>query len=272
MDRILLPWCDRMSQVAHTRQLSLAAITISGSDAREFLQSQLTVDVETIREGQLQAAAWCSPNGRVDAVMLVSLDQLQSTLILPETLAETVFKRARMYSIGRQVDIAYGPEVRGCQPAAAGDDARSLALALDQTRRLMIAPRETANTAENNAWPLPVDWLRADIECGMPWILPETSGMFLPQMIGLDALGGLSYKKGCFPGQEVIARVHYRGRVTRRLTRFRLQTDRPPSPGTTFELAGSQACVLYAVSSADAEGTSDGLAVVSADAGKLESG
>jgi len=88
----------------------------------------------------------------------------------------------------------------------------------------------------------------------------------LPQMIGLEALGGLSYKKGCFPGQEVIARVHYRGRVTRRLARFTLKSDRPPSPGTTFELAGKPACVLYGVAGADAAGEFDGLAVVSADA------
>lgn len=254
-----------MSRFADTPQLSLAVITISGPDTSAFLQSQLTLDVEGIARGQLQPGAWCSPDGRVDAVLLVALDNEHATLVLPESLAANMFKRARMYSIGRKVEIAYGAEIRGCGPAN-GTGQRALSLSLDQERVLVFADRHDATTPPTDAWPLPTDWLRADIECRMPWILPETARMFLPQMLGLEALGGLSYRKGCFPGQEVIARVHYRGRVTRRISRFRLQSDRPPAPGTGFELVDTPACVLYAAASTDVHGTSDGLAVVAADA------
>ena len=100
----------------------------------------------------------------------------------------------------------------------------------------------------------------------MPWILPETARAHLPQMLGLEALGGLSYRKGCFPGQEVIARVHYRGRVTRRTSRFRLAADSPPVPGTEFQLAGKSAQVLYAIADPAEPGGVLGLAVVASEA------
>ena len=254
-----------MSRVEDTSRISLAAMTISGPDTSAFLQSQLTLDVERIARGQLQPGAWCSPDGRVDAVLPVALDDQHATLVAPEALIASLVKRARMYSIGRKVEIAYGPGIRaGDKATDAGD--RALTLSWDPDRALFLANPEKSGTPQGAAWPLPIDWLRADIESHMPWILPETARMFLPQMLGLEALGGLSYRKGCFPGQEVIARVHYRGRVTRRIARFRLQSDQPPAPGTAFEMVDTPACVLYAIASADADGTSDGLAVVAADA------
>jgi len=245
--------------------MSLAAMTIAGPDTSAFLQSQLTLDVESIPRGQMQPGAWCSPDGRVDAVVPVALDDQQATLVAPEALIASLVKRARMYSIGRKVEISYGPGIRGgSKTTGAGD--RALTLSWDPDRAFFLADPKKSEALQGDAWPAPVDWLRADIECHMPWLLPDTARMFLPQMLGLEALGGLSYRKGCFPGQEVIARVHYRGRVTRRIARFRLQSDQPPAPGTAFELAESPACVLYAVASADADGTSDGLAVVATDA------
>jgi len=255
-----------MSQPEYIPTISLTTIAISGPDAAAFMQSQLTLDIEQIEQGRLYPAAWCSPDGRADIVLLVAVEDGQVTLVLPAALVETARKRAGMYSIGRRVETAKLSE----QVRPAPSDlrpGRTLALSFEPGRSLVIASPERSGNAADAAAPLPVEWLGADIACGMPWILPETAGMFLPQMLGLDALGGLSYRKGCFPGQEVIARVHYRGRVTRRLSRFRLQSDGPPAPGTEFEIAGKPACVLYAVADAGRHGESQGLAVVPAHAG-----
>ncbi|MBS3742934.1 MAG: folate-binding protein YgfZ [Wenzhouxiangellaceae bacterium] len=253
-----------MSRDDHAPEISLATITITGPDAVAFAQSQLTLDVEGIDDTLLHPAAWCRPDGRVDAVLLVAVGHRNVSLVLPRSLAESAFKRARMYSIGRKVEIAAGPAVRGGGPTASAGEC-ALALSCDSGRALILAELDNPDAAESAAWSLPADWLHADVDCGMPWILPETAGMFLPQMLGLEALGGLSYRKGCFPGQEVIARVHYRGRLTRRLAGFRLRASQPPLPGTTFELADKPAVILYAVARSGSNDASDGLAVVSTD-------
>lgn len=258
-----------MSRVEHSPEISLTAITISGPDAIAFMQSQLTVDVEDISDKHLHPAAWCSPDGRVGMVVLVAAEIQRVTLVLPATLAESALKRARMYSIGRKVEINNGPAILGPERSNRANraGARALALSCDAQRSLALAEPPEAETHASDPWPLPADWLRSDIECGIPWILPETAGMFLPQMLGLEELGGLSYKKGCFPGQEVIARVHYRGRVTRRPARFRLATDHPPAPGSEFQVAGKPAVVLYAAPNNDQGDESVGLAVVAGEAG-----
>jgi len=79
------------------------------------------------------------------------------------------------------------------------------------------------------------DWKRLDIEAGVPTIYPETQDRFVAQMCNLDALGGISFDKGCYTGQEIIARVHYRGAVKRHMTVERL-AQAAPAPGQALEL------------------------------------
>lgn len=252
-----------MSQLDHIPSIRLRAIEVTGPDAIAFMQSQLTIDVEAIADARLHPTAWCRPDGRADAVLLIGVRSDGVWLVLPESLVAPTSKRARMFSIGRKValepDVAASPALG---PAAQGR--RALELAQDPDRALVPGEADDATGIDSHVLPDP--WLQADIESAMPWILPETAGAYLPQMLGLEALGGLSYRKGCFPGQEVIARVHYRGRVTRRTARFRLAADTPPEPGRTFELAGKPAQVLYAVAEAGEPGSVVGLAVVAAEA------
>jgi len=256
-----------MSQLDHIPSVRLRAIEVTGPDAVSFMQSQLTIDVAGIVDShshpRLHPAAWCSPDGRVDAVLLIGVDDERIWLVLPEALAAPMLKRARMFSIGRKVAIE--PDVAAYPVLAASpQEPRALHLALDPQRSLL--PGKPGDDAGDGAGPLSDEWLQADIESAMPWILPETSRAYLPQMLGLEALGGLSYKKGCFPGQEIIARVHYRGRITRRTVRFRLAADSPPPPGREFEVAGRPAQVLYAVAESGTSGSVLGLAVVAAEA------
>jgi len=256
-----------MSQLEHIPSVRLRAIEVTGPDAIAFMQSQLTIDVEAIADSLLHPAAWCRPDGRADAVLLIGVDDERVWLVLPEALVAPTLKRARMFSIGRKVTLE--PDVAACPAFGTGaqgqpQEQRTLRLALDPNRSLLPGrPGEDAGNAEAA---LSDAWLQADIDCAMPWVLPETAGAFLPQMLGLEALGGLSYKKGCFPGQEVIARVHYRGRVTRRTVRFRMAAESPPPPGREFELAGKSGRVLYAVAEPGKPGSVTGLAVVAEDA------
>lgn len=252
-----------MSQLEHIPSVRLRAIEVTGPDALPFMQSQLTIDVGAITDSRLHPAAWCSPDGRAQAVLLIGVDNKSVWLVLPEALVAPTVKRARMFSIGRQValekDVAADPV-----GASTVREARMLKLAIDPDRSYLLGAGDGGTGS--NAAGLPDEWLQADINNAMPWLLPETAGAYLPQMLGLEALGGLSYKKGCFPGQEVIARIHYRGRVTRRTTQFRLAADSPPPPGREFELAGKPAGVLYAVAEPGKPKSVIGLAVVAAEA------
>lgn len=247
-----------MSRHEHIPEIRLRAIPVTGPDAAAFMQAQLTADLDVMDEDLLHPAAWCSPDGRVDTVLLVARETDRVTLVLPEVMVPKTFKRARMYSIGRNVTIEDDVAVRPVS-GPAPENGRALALAFDRARLLQVDDAGPGG-------PLPAEWLGADIESGMPWIVAENAGAFLPQMLGLEALGGLSYRKGCFPGQEVIARVHYRGRVTRRTSQFRLRTGAPPAPGTEFDLAGKPARVLYAIAVDGPHAATIGLAVVAAEA------
>lgn len=271
-----------MSQREPIPAIQLRAIFVTGPDAQAFLQSQLTIDLDAVSGSRLYPTAWCSPDGRVDTVMLLATRGDDVSLVMPEPMLPGTRRRIDMYRIGRDVEIgrpcparpANGP-TRGPTSGPANDGASSntavFELAFDAGRALVVDERADGDdpgseSGGESAGALPADWLRADIGQRMPWVLPATSKAFLPQMLGLEALGGLSYTKGCFPGQEVIARVHYRGRVKRRTVTFRLDAHRPPDPGTEFELAGKPATVLYAVAEPCADGLIAGLAVVAAEA------
>lgn len=251
-----------MSQPDQIPAIRLRAIQVSGPDAIAFMQSQLTLDVAGINDSQLHPTAWCSPNGRADVVLLIGVTDDTVNLVMPEPLVAPTLKRARMFSIGREVllndDIAVFP----ADPESTGGQC-GLPLAYDSGRSLRVEAVEGGSGALSDT--LSPEWLSADIECGMPWTMPETASAYLPQMLGLEALGGLSYKKGCFPGQEVIARVHYRGRVKRRTAKFRLAASAPPPPGQAFSVADKPAQVLYAVTEPGTAGSVIGLAVVAAE-------
>lgn len=228
-----------MSQSEPENDIALTAVSVSGRDAAAFLQSQLTLDVESVPEDRLRPCAWCRPDGRADAVMLIGRSAGQWWLILPADIAAPVAKRMSMFSIGRQVELDAG------RAAVAGEGAGTMVLDYDAGRAVSIVEPDAAR-------PLPRDWVRRDIARGVPWLFADTRGEFLPQMLGLEALRGLSYGKGCYPGQEVIARVHYRGRVTRRTACFRLRDVPPPAPGAAADVDGDSGTVLYATEDADA--------------------
>lgn len=240
-----------MSQSESRQSFALGAISITGRDAAAFVQSQLTLDADSLPEDLLRPCAWCRPDGRVEAVLLVAHRGGRWWLVVPEPIVQSVGKRLRMFSIGREIELDLD------QAAHPSDDEDAIELEYDRDRALRVEPgaRRQALSAE---------WLRCDIDSAMPWLLHATQGEFLPQMLGLEALAGLSYSKGCYPGQEVIARVHYRGRVTRRTMRFHLDARRPPRPGAAADIDGERASVLYAVS-AQTGGPVAGLAVVPAD-------
>jgi folate-binding protein YgfZ len=175
--------------------LAYATIVVSGTDAEEFLQGQLTVDVRQLDSSEPRRSAWCNPKGRVICIMMLAKDAAGFTLTLPAELAEHVVQRLTMFRFRSKVDF----EIR----EASADE------------------RGSGGSLE--------EWRLEQLRAGVPEIFGAQSEQFTPHMLNLDLLDAVSLDKGCYTGQEIIARTHYRGATKRRLHRF--ESSEPVSPG-----------------------------------------
>jgi len=183
---------------------TLSTIAVTGADAFEFLQGQLTNDLNRLRAEDEILAAWCNPKGRVICLFRIARDGDDYLLSLPTELADAVVKRMTMFRFRAKVDLA----VEQATPAKLG----------------------IHGSVE--------DWRVDNLRKGIPEIGTAQSEEFTPHMLNLDLLGAASIDKGCYPGQEVVARTHYRGKTKRRMLRF--ESEIPVSAGDKV-LAGDRA-------------------------------
>ncbi len=193
----------------------LVSFSIEGSDAREFSQSQFTVGVDSLTRDRWFPLAWCEPRGRVLAFMMGRASENGVDLVLPASLADSVSKRLALFTIGRSVEISAPAPVAGSFDA----DSDMPPLANDESRAMSTGAQAPADAAELHRW------RTLDLCQGLPWLEPDSSAQHLPQWLGLERLGALVYDKGCYPGQEVIARLHYRGSLKYRLAGLRLDSN-----------------------------------------------
>ena len=234
----------------------LASLLIVGDDAKTFAQAQFTSDMANTPENHWFPTAWCDPKGRVLSVMLAKCREGVVELICPASQIDLLLHRLPMFAIGRKVQVSAGDGVCGCLDHDQSDGA----LAFDPGRGLRLMSEGTGAGLGQLQ-----QWRHADLEAGIPWLSPETSAEHLPQALGLEALDAISYSKGCYPGQEVIARVHYLGKVKHRTTRVAFEGEDPLPSGTLLidEQDKRLGQLLWSVAG---KGESSGLAVVYAGA------
>ncbi len=238
----------------------LGLIEARGADASAFLQGQLSNDVRKVGASQAQLSSYNTPKGRMLAVLHVLRDGDAFLLELHRSLLETTLKRLRMYVLRSKVTLAEAADRALLGVAGPGAATRLAALDLavpvlplgcawtdgvGVMRRLGDAPRYSVLAPAARLAQLQQrlaatagaedDWKRLDIEAGVPTVYPETQDHFVAQMCNLDALGGISFDKGCYTGQEIIARVHYRGAVKRHMSRV-LTPQAGVAPGSSFAL------------------------------------
>ncbi len=179
------------------------AIRFSGPDARSFLQGQLTNDMRALSPDKPLLAAHCNPQGRVVAVMTLLEDGADIVALLPASMVTRTMDKLRRYVLRAKVTM---------------NDA-------------------TADTfAQGIRQPDTTEFRLQDIAAGLPRIHAQTSETFVAQMLNLDLLGGISFDKGCYTGQEIVARAHYRGAVKRRMQRFRTLQPMELVPGSDGRL------------------------------------
>ena len=208
----------------------LAVLTVSGNDAAKFLQGQITCNVHDITATQSYLGAMCNPKGRTISTFLLVKSADDLLLILPNELLTTVKERLQKYIMRSDVTLIdssdnlclLGLDFIDTSHRFLATDVQDSAVWIDfGNRYLLIADVNNAINlwqkysaqgfqASNSA-----QWRYLDIVSGIPWLNLETSEQFIPQMLNIDKLGGISLTKGCYTGQEIVARTHYLGKAKR---------------------------------------------------------
>lgn len=269
-------------------------LRVSGADAVTFLQGQFTTDLRLLADGRTQLSACCTNQGRVIAI--VRFRQLDETIyaLVPTDLLPRLATQLRKFILRSRVEVLQAADlhVGAMIPGPSGSGtARHI---FDEAAMTMspvplagstaivtfqYAPGREVIAAPPAAWraisglslsrPSPrsqAAWLAADIEAGLPLVSAATTEQFIPQMLNLDLLDGVSFTKGCYTGQEIVARTQHLGRVKRRTMRFRLPPGPAPEPLQNLLLDGTKAAdvlmtattpegvELLAVTNLDAQG------------------
>ncbi|MCX7627471.1 MAG: folate-binding protein [Methylophilaceae bacterium] len=241
----------------------LGLIAFTGEDAQSFLQGQLTNDVRLISADRSQLAGYCTAKGRLLATFLLWKTNDGYCGQLHGAIAATVQKRLGLYVLRAKVSIT-DVAARWGRLGIAGTDCVTLLEAcfgslpqqpMDTLRheditliRLhdggtprfqIIAPAHTipalrARFERDCRMVEPAYWEWLEIRAGIPQIGPGTQEEFVPQMVNLDLLDGISFKKGCYIGQEIVARTHYLGKVKRRTHLAHVDVAQPPPAGTAI--------------------------------------
>jgi folate-binding protein YgfZ len=227
-----------MTEPTSLRLADWGVIRAQGADAASFLHSQLTQDFALLDRAHARLAGFCTAKGRLLATLVGWRGGDDEILLaLPaETLAATL-KRLSMFVLRAKcklTDASGEFAVHGLLGTSAAEpwtlvrDGDAVQVALPGSgRALRIQPADAPAPA--GAPVTADDWAFAEAEAGMAWVRGATVEAFVPQMINFEVLGGVSFKKGCYPGQEIVARSQYRGTLKRRLQVF--ETDTPAAVG-----------------------------------------
>ncbi len=243
-------------------------IKAEGDDAQTFLHNQFTNDLKQgVSESNSQLSAYCSPKGRILALFRIFKQGDAYYMVMPKDTLEATLKRLRMFVLMSKVTLADVSDEIVCLGFSGPQSEEKLKALLDDVpahvdgvcthgdttvirvpgplpRFEIISPlveaeklqdelSKGATTADNNVWQL------LDIKSGIPAILAANIEAFVPQMINLQAINGLSFKKGCYPGQEIVARMQYLGKLKRRMYLLQCNnTKHIPQPGDTVFTPG----------------------------------
>ena len=269
----------------------LGLIACSGEDAQSFLHGQLSNDVNQLTPERSAYAAYCSAKGRMLANFLLWREEQTFYLQLARPLLPAVKKRLGMFVLRAKVKLADASETHAAMglagraaeaalkelfpalPQAAHqvvhDPAKGTLIALPGSRFQLVAEVEAGKRLWHKLAAVlrpvgPACWQWLEIQNGLPLIEPATQEQFVPQMANMELIGAVNFQKGCYPGQEIVARTQYLGQLKRRMVLAHVEAAVPPKAGDELfssELEG-QASGMVVNAQAAPEGGYDLLAVV----------
>jgi folate-binding protein YgfZ len=239
----------------------LGLLQVGGEDAQSFLQGQVTNDVKLLNGSNSHYAGYCNPKGRLLAIFLAFAHQGHFKLQMNGALKEAMMKRLKMYVLRSKVVVEDKTDeiirfgIAGTEAAIAlkahfgnvpeehhqlQEHGTATLLRLPGTTmryEIFTRPEHAAEiwtTLRKHCEPVGSEgWEWHEIQAGIPDITPATQEAFVPQMLNLDVLGGINFKKGCYTGQEIVARTHYLGKVKRRMHLGHIAADAAPAPGSS---------------------------------------
>lgn len=266
-------------------------LEVKGVDATRFLQGQLTCDVTALQPGSSTLGARCNPKGRMQSSFrLLKLSEERYLLAIPSELMELQQQDLAKYAAFFKVQLSdisdqwarlglWGENTAAALAAAdiestpanpdqglvlpVGDDTFEVWLPLKQLDACMAAFTPHARSAPVNDWNLQL------IRLGIGHVQAGTRESFIPQMLNLQQLGGVSFHKGCYTGQEIVARMQYLGKLKRRMYRLTWAGSQLPAPGTPVQNSSTGQSVGEVVLAAQADGQIELLAVLQSDAAEL---
>ncbi len=249
-------------------------IRASGEDAAPFLHNLLTNDITHLPADGARHAALCTAKGRMIASFLIWREGPDYLLLLSADILPAILKKLSMYVLRSKVKLtdisserslfgAIGANIDPAEPMTTAAFAGGTAIRLDASRCVLALPAGAVPQGIPPGARLE-DWHLAEIRAGMPRIVAATQEAFTPQMVNyeLAAVGGVSFQKGCYPGQEIVARTQYLGKVKRRMYRVKLDGAFPPGTDVFTPEAGDQHCGAVVLCAPSPEGGHEALLVV----------
>jgi folate-binding protein YgfZ len=233
-----------------------STIKVEGDDRVQFLQGQLTQDINLITQHKALFSGFCNPKGRVLAFMLCYMDQATIHIQIDSSIEESILRRLKMYILRSKVSMSLlgdqftcigfmGSEAllkQGIQaPKSYLDIVRSHDVMImrvgKNTERFQLMGEASKvnsfmqlNLPEYTSMSIE-SWNNLNILDGVPDIYPSTQEAFIPQSLNMDLMDGINFKKGCYTGQEIVARTHYLGKVKRRMYRAFIESQEALTPG-----------------------------------------
>ena len=265
-------------------------LAVRGADATKFLQGQLTCNLNYLSDTQASLGARCTQKGRMQSSFRILLQGdgvllAMTTELLEPQLAD--LKKYAVFSKSKLTDesaawvrfglvnadtalASLGLELSTETDSVVRNDAL-IALRVSPGRAELWVPAEQGDAVRNQlAATLDQtdlnEWLLGQIRAGIGQVMPQTRELFIPQMLNLQAVGGVSFKKGCYTGQEIVARMQYLGKLKRRLYRLSLNAPELPEPGTPLFSPSHNSAIGEVVLAAKASQTIELLAVLQAEA------
>jgi folate-binding protein YgfZ len=275
-------------------------LRVSGEEAQTFLQNLLSNDIREVTPGRAQLSSLNTAKGRMLASLLIWRDGDDYLLQLPRALCEPIRKKLSMYVLRAKVkvmdvsdevvslglsgpnaaallkdnvsslppkenlEVGHASHQGGIGPnpyftiIRLGEDRFQVSTAPQQAQKLWMKLAEGARKVGSPCWDL------LNIHAGIPVILPQTQEQFVAQMVNFDLIGGVSFNKGCYPGQEIVARTQYLGKLKRRMYLAHIESADAPQPGAELfsaDLEGQSSGMIANVAPAPAGGY-DVLAVI----------
>ena len=248
--------CVDFDMTALNNLPQLAAVRVRGADASTFLQGQLSCDVARIAPGAVVDGAWLSPAGRVICLTQVLTVDDGLLLFMPSDLIDGVATRLERFRFRADVTLLPDYDV-GVTLTTTGSECLAARTLPPKGRDEYYVAAPVAGDRE---------WLLARLAAGYPWIDQNSSERYTAHQLNLDRLGALSLDKGCYSGQEIVARTTHRGRVKRRARRFRLESTTVIAVGEpVLDDHGNKAGEIISVAQLDANAQTDLLALVASD-------